>query len=111
MSDDLDLEGTNDVADEPNAVEGASRRHQGRGDGQERVTGADGVDHLARNCRDRMHGPATLVRDAAMLAMGYDDPWTVDLTADPVRDIADGRDPVAHGQPRLGGVDAHEVGL
>ena len=44
-----------------------------------------------------------------MLAVRDDDSRTVDLADDPVRNVANGGDPIADGEPRLGCVDAHEV--
>ena len=113
VADDLDLEGADDVADEADFVHGAAGGDQRRRDREEGIAGADRVDHLAGEGRDRCARAAALVGDAAVLAVGDDDLAAVDgvRRAMPCATSPMLRHAVAEREPRLRRVDADVVGL
>src|SRR5579883_373041 len=112
VADDLDLEGAGDVTDEADLLHGAAGGDQRRRDGEKRIAGAHRVDHVAREGRDGVRRTATLVGDAAVATVRDDDLAAGDaLVDDRLRHLADRRDAVAGGEPRLRRVDAHVVRL
>ena len=73
MADNLDLERTNNVADEADLVHRPARGDQRRGDRQEGIARANRVDDILGESGNCMDDPAPLKRHAAVLALRHDD--------------------------------------
>ena len=111
MPDDLDLESSDDVADEAHAVQGAAGCDQWSGNREKGVPRTHGIDDLSSNRRDRVQRATPFAGDAAVLPLGDDHFPAIDAAVEKSpRHIAEIGQPIGYGEPRLGGVDAHIIG-